>query len=373
MDQEKTKRLVLLKQLYSIEGIGPQKIFSLLNQFKNFEQIFDSSIQNLLEVDGITKTLASKILKSNETAEQIISELNQELSALVKIGARLISYFDDEYPEILKNIYFPPIFLYIKGTFDSSDSNAVAIVGTREPSNYGKNIAETFSRELVEQGLTTVSGLARGIDTIVHQSSIEAKGRTIAVTGSGLDIVYPSENKKLFNEIAENGVIISEYPLGTKPDAQNFPRRNRIISGLSLGTVIIETKINGGAINTANYALDQGREVFAIPGMINSKTSEGPNALIQKGTAKLVTRTDDILEELRLRNTKGDKKVRDATPVQLNLFEEKIFSALKDGEKQIDEISQLTALNTSDCLVHLLNMEFKGVVRQRPGKVFSLD
>ncbi|MEW6654150.1 MAG: DNA-processing protein DprA, partial [Bacteroidota bacterium] len=206
-----------------------------------------------------------------------------------------------------------------------------------------------------------------------HQATLKANGRTIAVTGSGLDVVYPSENKKLFEEIAEKGLIITEYPLGTKPDAQNFPRRNRIISGLSLGTVVVETRVNGGAINTANYALDQGREVFAIPGMINSRASEGPNLLIQKGNAKLVTKVEDILDELRIKFEGKNQKVKMESYVQLNLFEEKIFSVLRDGEKQIDEISQLSGLITSDCLVHLLSMEFKGIVRQRPGKVFTID
>ncbi|KAF0151528.1 MAG: DNA processing protein [Ignavibacteria bacterium] len=373
MEQEKVQQLVSLKQLYSIEGIGPQKIFSLLSQFKTIEKIFDASQHKLLEVEGINKQLSAKILRSSENRDKVVSELDKELSSLEKLNARLISYFDGEYPEILKNIYFPPIFLYVKGNFHQADINSVAIVGTREPSNYGKTVAENFSRGLAEKGITTVSGLARGIDTIVHQSTLKANGRTIAVIGSGLDIVYPSENRKLFQEVTEKGLIISEYPLGTKPDSQNFPRRNRIISGLSLGTVVVETRINGGALNTANYALDQGREVFAVPGMISSRASEGPNALIQKGNAKLVIRVEDILDELRIKFDGKNGRAKNSTIVQLNLFEEKIYDVLKDGEKQIDEISQLSGLSTSDCLVHLLSMEFKSIVRQLPGKVFTID
>lgn len=372
VDREKTKRLVLLKQLYSIEGIGPQKIFSLLNQFKSFDKIFEASLYKLQEVDGINKNLATKILRSSENADKVLSDLNKEIELLDKIKARIISFFDIEYPEILKTIYFPPIFLYVKGNIEQVDSTAIAIVGTREPSNYGKTIAENFSCELSKKGITTISGLARGIDTIVHQATLKNQGRTIAVTGSGLDVVYPAENKKLFQDISENGLIVSEYPLGTKPDAQNFPRRNRIISGMSLGTLVIETKVNGGAINTANYALDQGREVFAIPGLINSKTSEGPNLLIQKGNAKLVTKVEDMLDELRIKFDDKNQKAMTLTHVQLNLFEEKILNVLKDGEKQIDEISQLSGFSTSECLVNLLSMEFKGVVIQRPGKVFSI-
>lgn len=372
VDKEITKRLVLLKQLYLIEGIGPQKIFSLLNHFKSFEHVFEASLYKLLEVDGINKALATKILRASETAEKVLSDLIKEIESLDKINARLISYFDEDYPEMLKNIYFPPIFLYVKGNFEQADINSIAIVGTREPSNYGRTVAENFSSELSNKGITTISGLARGIDTIVHQITLKNHGRTIAVTGSGLDIIYPAENKKLFQDISESGVIVSEYPLGTKPDAQNFPRRNRIISGLSLGTLVIETRINGGAINTANYALDQGREVFAIPGLINSKTSEGPNLLIQKGSAKLVTKVEDMLDELRIKFDDKNQKSKIVNHVQLNLFEEKILNVLKDGEKQIDEISQLSGYSTSDCLVNLLSMEFKGVVIQRPGKVFSI-
>lgn len=373
MNPERFKKLSYLKQLYSIEGIGPQKIFSLLTKFQSIEQILNTSLYDLIEVEGINKILATKIVNAKDSVQSTANNLAGELNSLEKINAKLISYFDEEYPALLKNIYFPPLFLYIKGEFGSSDTSSIAIVGTREPTTYGRNIAENFAKELAEKGITTISGLARGIDTIVHNSTLKANGRTIAVIGSGLDVIYPSENKKLFEQISENGLVISEYPLGTKPDAQNFPRRNRIISGIAIGTLIVETKINGGAISTANYALDQGREVFAIPGMISSKCSEGTNTLIQKGSAKLVTKVEDMLDELRIqfKSESGNTTVR--TQVELNFFEEKIYDVIKDEQKQIDEISLLSGLSTSDCLVHLLNMEFKGVVRQRPGKVFSID
>ncbi|MBI3123735.1 MAG: DNA-protecting protein DprA [Ignavibacteriales bacterium] len=373
MNQERFKKLSYLKQLYSIEGIGPQKIFSLLSKFQSIEQILNSRFNDLVEVDGINKILAAKIINASESINSTYDQLENELESLEKIDARLISYFDEEYPSLLKNIYFPPLFLYIKGSFNNSDLSSIAIVGTREPTSYGRNIAESFASELALKGITTISGLARGIDTIVHSATIKANGRTIAIIGSGLDVIYPSENKKLFNEITENGVVISEYQLGTKPDAQNFPRRNRIISGMSIGTLVVETKINGGAMSTANYALDQGREVFAVPGMISSKCSEGPNLLIQKGSAKLVTKIEDMLDELRIQFRTETDNISVKPQIELNLFEEKIYSVIKDEQKQIDEISLLSGISTSDCLVHLLSMEFKGVVRQRPGKVFSID
>jgi DNA processing protein len=373
VNRERFRTINYLKQLYSVEGVGPQKLFSLLSKFKSVEQIFNSKYSELIEVEGINKTLAFKILKAADNLDSAAHSLESELSELSEINAELISYFDDEYPEILRNIYFPPIFLYVKGNYLQSDTSAIAIVGTREPSSYGKTVAENFAIELAEKRITTVSGLARGIDTIVHNSTLKSNGRTIAVIGSGLDIIYPQENKKLYHQIAESGLVISEYPLGTKPDAQNFPRRNRIISGLSIGTLVVETRINGGAISTANYALDQGREVFAVPGTIISKQSEGTNILIQKGNAKLVTKVDDILDELRIQFRDGSVTTATHSTAELNIFEEKIYSTLQDGQKQIDEISQLSGMNTSDCLVHLLSMEFKGVVKQRPGKVFSID
>ena len=217
-----------------------------------------------------------------------------------------------------------------------------------------------------------VSGLARGIDSVVHKSTLKAGGRTIAILGTGLDVVYPPENKKLFEEISQTGMIISEYPLGTKPDAQNFPKRNRIISGLSLGTLVVETAINGGAMQTASYALDQNREVFAIPGNIGTRQSEGTNALIRKGEAKLVVTPNDILEELELKLKPVIGKNIPRPNIDLNIFEEKIISCLNSTPLQIDKISGLTSLSTSDCLVNLLSLEFKGLVKQLPGKTFSL-
>jgi DNA processing protein len=371
--QTSFNKLVQLKQLHSIEGIGPQKILSLLGKFRSTEEILNASLNELVLVDGISKTLALKIIKSNETRLNISEELEKEIADLEKINASILTFLDEEYPSQLKNIYFPPIVLYYKGNIELIESNSVAIVGTREPTSYGRITAELIATELANRNVSSVSGLARGIDTIVHTSSLKASGKTIAIIGSGLDVIYPPENKKLFDSISESGLIISEYPLGTKPDAQNFPRRNRIISGISLGTLIVETKLNGGAMLTAQYALDQGKEVFAVPGNINSKYSEGPNILIQRGSAKLIRNVDDILVELRLMTKSSEEQDVLQKQVELNLFEEKILCAIKNEPKQIDEISLLCGLSTSDCLIHLLSMEFKGVVRQRPGKVFSID
>jgi DNA processing protein len=364
------EKLAYLKLLLNIEGIGPQKIFSLLSRYREFESILNADFNDLLHVDGISKILATKIHLSNENLLKIKAELDHEIESLQKINGKLITYWDEDYPEILKRIYFPPIIIYTLGNFSEYDKYSIAIVGTRMPSSYGKSQAEKFSTEIANKNITVVSGLARGIDSFAHEAALKAGGRTIAVIGSGLDVVYPPENKKLFEQIKENGVIITEFGLGTKPDAQNFPRRNRIISGLSLGTLIIETKLNGGAMQTAAYALDQNREIFALPGNINTNQSEGPNKLIQNGEAKLVTCVEDILLELQLQLKPEIGKNIPRPSVELNLFEEKLINILNTDPKQIDEIATISSMTTTDCLVNLLTLEFKGLVKQLPGKMF---
>lgn len=366
------ENLTSLQLLLNTEGIGSQKILSLISSFQEPKNIFNATINQLNKIEGISDTISKRIINSRIKLDQSLIDIEKNILALEKINARIITYWDVEYPSLLKRIYYPPIVLYAIGQFKEQDQYSVAIVGTRQPTYYGKTQTEFFTEQLIKKNITIVSGLARGIDSLAHKSALKNNGRTIAVIGSGLDIVYPPENKKLFEEISENGVIISEYPLGTKPDAQNFPRRNRIISGLSLGTLIIETKINGGAMQTAAYAIDQDREVFAVPGNINIKQSEGPNSLIQKGEAKLVTTADDILVELKIKIKPEIGKNIPKPHIDLNLFEEKLLQIINHEPKHIDEISSVSLLSISDCLVNLLTLEFKGIVKQLPGKMFML-
>lgn len=373
MSSDQLERISFLKFLLSIEGIGPQKIFSILTKFNNLESFQNSSPKSLLSIEGISNTLYQRITSSKKKINEIKEAAIEELNRLEKLKAKATTFWDEDYPAMLKEIYSPPIIIYTLGSFSAEDYNSIAIVGTREPTLYGKVQAERFSSLLAERKVTIISGLARGIDSAAHNGALKSGGRTIAVTGSGLDIIYPPENKKLYNQIIENGLIISEYPLGTKPDAQNFPKRNRIISGLSLGTLIIETRLNGGAMQTAAYALDQGREVFAVPGNINSKQSEGPNLLIQRGEAKLTSCADDIIEELKNRLKLKNHEKPAAPGIELNLFEDKILSTIKNEPKHIDEIALIASIPVSDCLVHLLMLEFKGLVVQLPGKVFRIN
>jgi DNA processing protein len=365
-------QLTDLYSLLSVEGIGPGKIRNLLSKFRSTNKILSSEYQSLLDVDGVSTQLAKRIIRINRDRDKIEKMVQNELSKLDEIDGRIITVWDKEFPKILKKIYDPPLLLYIVGELIERDEYSIAIVGTRQPTSYGKLQTERLSADFAKQGITTVSGMARGIDSIVHNATLKSGGRTIAVIGSGLDVIYPPENEKLFKMISKSGTIISEFPLGTNPDAPNFPKRNRIISGLSLGTIVIETGISGGALQTAAFALDQNREVFALPGNIGVKQSEGTNLLIQKGEAELIRNVDDVLVELELKLNPVLGKNVPIQPMDLNLFEENILKNLKTDPLHIDTIAATTKLSTSDCLVHLLSLEFKGLIKQLPGKTFAL-
>jgi DNA processing protein len=367
-----TDQLTDLNLLLSVDGIGSGKIRTLLSKFRSFEKILSADFNSLLSVNGISVNLANRIQRINNRRKKNRELTISELSKLEQLTAHIITIWDKEYPSLLKKIYDPPLIFYSKGNFIENDNYSIAIVGTRIPTNYGKVQAEKLSGELAEQNITITSGLARGIDSIAHKAALGKNGRTIAVVGSGLDVIYPPENKKLFDAIAERGVVISEYKLGTKPDAQNFPKRNRIISGLSLGCLIVETGSTGGAMQTAAFALEHNREVFAVPGNLGIKQSDGTNLLIQRGEAKLVRNAEDILVELELKLKPIIGKNIPKENIELNLFEEKIIASLNNEPLQIDKIAIKTNFSTSDCLVHLLSLEFKGLVKQLPGKMFAL-
>jgi DNA processing protein len=356
-----------LLRLSSVPRIGPQKIRALVAHFLDPLDALQASPRELIQVAGIDKKLASAIAHHKE-GERFADE---QLKRLNRAGGKILTIWEKEYPELLRKIYDPPALLFVLGELDATDRHAIAIVGTRRPSAYGQQIAEALARELTRLGLTIVSGLARGVDTIAHQATLKAGGRTLAVIGSGLDVPYPPENKPLLESIAEQGAVLSEFPMGAKPDATNFPRRNRIISGLSLGTVVVESAEDGGAMITATTALDQDREVFAIPGNITEKRSEGPNKLIREGRAKLTQKVEDILDELRpeLRHILRREREPELA-LELTLFERKILDVLTAEPIHIDSIAEGADTSTADALVNLLSLEFKGLVRQMPGKMF---
>ena len=366
------EELTNLNLLLSIEGIGPGKIKNLLKKFGSAQDVVSATEKDLIETDRINKILVNRLIRSIKNKGKIEEETKRELDRINDLNIKITSLWDTDYPELLKNIYDPPLLLYYKGEISESDKYSVAIVGTRNPTEYGKIQAQRITSELASQNITIVSGLARGIDSVAHASALKSNCRTISVIGSGLNIIYPPENRKLFDEISEKGIIFSEYNLDTPPDAGNFPQRNRIISGLSLGCVVVESGPTGGALLTAQFALDQNREVFAIPGNLGVKQSEGTNALIQRCNAKLIKDAEDILIELNLKLKPVIGKNIPKPKPDLNLFEEKLLNILSDGQIQIDKIASFANLSTSDCLVHLLSLEFKGLVKQLPGKVFSI-
>ncbi len=372
MSKLTTDQLTDLYSILAVDGIGPAKFKNLLSKFKSTENILSANFDLLAGTEGIGLIIAKKIQSIKHKRSSIREFVLRELEKLDKLGAKIITILDQDYPFLLKKIFDPPVILYIKGSFADEDNYPIAVVGTRKPTSYGKMHAEKIAGDLALQHITIVSGMARGIDTIAHSAALKNDGRTIAVIGSGLDVIYPPENKKLFQEITESGAVISEFYLGTQPDAVNFPRRNRIISGISLGTVVIETGIKGGAMQTADFSLDQNREVFAVPGNLGVKQSEGTNLKILRSEAKLIRSAEDVLDELQLKLRPVIGKNIPKPKAELNFFEEKIMESLKGEPIQIDQIAAIAELSTSDCLVHLLTLEFKGLIKQMPGKVFAL-
>lgn len=364
------ENLTKLRLILDTEGIGPSKLFNLISKFNSIDNLLNASFYTLASVQGISSNLANRLIAQSQKFQDYKHKIEKELDVLEKLDAKWTTFWSSDYPINLKNIFAPPVILYYTGNLLKNDNNAIAVVGTRMATHYGKALAKKFSSELAKNGITIISGMARGIDSAAHRGAIEAGGRTIAVVGSGLDVIYPPENKKLFEEISKNGAVISEYSLRTKPDAQNFPKRNRIISGLSLGTLVVETNISGGALQTAAFALDQNREVFAIPGNLGVPQSEGTNLIIQKGEAKLVKKCDDILVELNLKIQPQIGQNIPKPPIDLNLFEKKVYDSLSKEPKHIDLIANETEINSSECLVHLLSLEFRDLVKQLPGKTF---
>ena len=356
-----------LINLNAVPGVGQTRLRALIAYFRSTDKIFQSSVKELTSVNGVDYKTAKSIKSySNFNFGKV------QLKKAATIGAKIIHFWDEEYPENLKRIYDPPACLYIKGKLEKQDKFAIGIVGTRLPTSYGKIVVEKISLELVKNGLTIVSGMARGIDTLSHWAALHGNGRTIAVLGSGLDKIYPPENKNLVEQIFSAGAVISEFPLGTAPDAPNFPRRNRIIAGLSLGLIVIEAGIKSGALLTANYALEQNREVFAVPGNINSPRSAGTNQLIKDG-ARPITGANDVLIELEqpLKYLlKNEKKPEKRIPENLSDIEKKILEVLSDDAIHIDKLSSKIGKSTAEVLSFLLPLEFKDLVKQLPGKMF---
>lgn len=355
--------------LSGINGLGGVTYKNLISRYSDPQKVFSADYKDLLKIEGIHPNIV-KLIKEFDDWEPV----KEEVEKLKKLKLDLLVLTDPAYPKNLYNIYNPPPYLYIAGKITKDDKRAISIVGSRIPDVYGKKVTEQIAAELARNGITVVSGLARGIDSIAHRACLKAGGRTLAVLGSGIDFVYPPENKSLYKEISQNGAVLSEFKIGTKPEASNFPRRNRIISGLSLGTLVVQATEKSGSLITAEFALEQNREVFAIPGNIGSKLSKGANKLIKKG-AKLVNDVDDILEEIGgFIGAKNKKKVLNTVQIEgLEPAERLIYEILSNEQLHIDQIIKMSNLDSSTVLANLLSLELNGIVSQLPGKYFLIS
>jgi len=351
--------------LSMLPDVGPILSRQLLSVFETPERIFDAEINDLLSVEGIGIHRARNIKAFSSW--QVV---DNQIEVMEKKGIKAVGLSEPTYPEMLKQIEDAPVILYMKGTIQPEDRYAIAIVGSRKPSSYGISVAERLSEELASMGFTIVSGMARGIDAISQKGALRVGGRTVAVLGSGLDVPYPPENKGLMDKIAGSGCVISEFPLGTAPDRENFPRRNRLISGLSFGVLVVEATSDSGTLITAGYALEQGREVFVVPGNITSPNSEGTNKLIKKG-AILTRNAEDIVEELSP-VLKGFIRVKEKVKIEVTDEEGSLCELLSGEPKHIDSIARESGLPASKVLGILLGLELKGAVRQTTGKRFYL-
>ncbi len=349
-----------------VQGIGSVIFRRLVDRFRSPEAVFRATEKELLKVEGVSRNLILEIQKGPHE-----KRVRKELALLNEVGGKILTFHDELYPYRLREIYDPPPLLYLRGDLKKEDELAVAVIGSRKTTQYGRWMAEKISQDLSRHGITIVSGMARGIDSIAHWGALSSGGRTIAVLGCGVDVIYPAENRALSRKIIEQGALLSEFPMGTPPESGHFPRRNRIISGLAIGVVIVQAGERSGALITAGYALEQGREVFAVPGNVGTETSRGTNRLIREG-AKMVESSDDILEEI----LPQWKKAREGSQEEeffLDLSEEerKLYSLLGTDPLHIDTLIRGSQLEPGQVSSLLLNLEMKGLVAQWPGKYFS--
>ena len=403
LSQETTNLL----HLSLIQGIGTKTVQFLIKILGSAEKVLNASSQELQKIEGLSSTARERLIQ-----KRLGCPLERELELIHEFRCQIVTLYDAAYPPLLKEIDTPPLLLYVRGELKPEDAFSIALVGSRQAKDYGRRVSYQLSYQLAKRGLTVISGFAKGIDTCAHRGALEAGGRTIAVMGNGLSLIYPAGNSELVEKIIESGALISEFPMGMKPRSENFPRRNRIISGLTLGTVVVEASNRSGALITARLASEQGREVFAVPGEIFSELSTGTHKLIDNG-AKLISTVDDLLEALprhalhqisaltptqesdrnieipetppimkgeldqtsstALKTAATEKK--NTTPVvpppDLTTDEKTVFNAIEVPSSHIDTIVRATQLPISQVSSVLLMLELKGAIQQLPGKQFT--
>ena len=359
-----SNELASLFCLHSLDGIGNRSLWKIKSYFGSFQNCLNAKSQDL-QASFLSEVMANRILQARQDMER--QRLLQEYLAT---GAAITCIKEDDYPAWLAKTQDPPYLLYYRGDLASVNGQCIAIVGSRRASNYGKTQARHFGHELAQIGIVVVSGMARGIDTEAHRGALEAGGQTVAVLGSGIDVIYPPENQQLYNEISQQGVVISEFPHHTHPEPGNFPMRNRVIAGLSRGVLVVEAQQRSGALITVDFALEQGRDVFAIPGPINSKNSEGTNNLIKQG-ACLVTEINDILSEYGLAADKdSDGNLLQGDLFDLSPEERLILDLLAHETVHYDDLINQSQLSIGALSTALLQMELKGILKALPGNCY---
>ncbi len=355
-------------------GLASRLSARLLRRFDSPDGVLRASLAEL-EACNLPASVAQAVFK-----KEALKRAEKELAAVRRIaGCRLLNWTEPEYPQTLLQIYDPPVMLYVRGEPQILNLPSISIVGTRKPTLYGSQLAERLGRDLAARGLVIVSGMARGIDAIGHQGAMAANGRAIGILGTGIDVCYPKENKKLYEKVLERGAIISEFPIGTHPAPENFPVRNRIVAGIPLGVIVVEGAQYSGSLITARLAMEFGREVFGVPGNVTQPVSFAPNQLIKQG-AKLVTCAEDVIEELptpvRAMLVQAEQPEAEQRNLllaaSLNNSEKKLYELLSAEEtRHIDDIVERSGLNSSVVLATLFDLEMKGIIRQLPGKQFS--
>ena len=394
---------ISLIHLNLIQGVGLKTVQVLRDVFGTAERALRATADELRKIDGLSPAMCDLLIQ-----KPVLYPIERELELINKYGCQVLTLYDDAYPQHLKVIDVPPLVLYIKGELTPEDSLSISLVGSRNAKDYGRKVSYQLSYQLAQRGLTVVSGLARGIDTSAHRGALEAGGRTLAVMGNGLGVIYPASNRDFVKKIEASGALISEFPIGVKPKPGNFPRRNRIISGLTLGTVVVEASNRSGALITARLAAEQGREVFAVPGEIFSELSAGTHRLINDG-AKLVNNVDDLLNELPQHAVNQIQPAASTSPVDIETGssqeasvesrvpklttmpppseaqqpapiapppdltpdERTVFDAIGVPSSHIDTIVRTTQLPISQVSSVLLMLELKGIIQQLPGKQFT--
>jgi DNA processing protein len=353
--------------LYMIPGLGNVVLRRLFEKFLDVNAIFEAGFFDLMGVEGLRKGIARKILD-----RELLERAEKEILKAERSGAKVLTYQDPAYPVLLREIHNPPMVLFVKGLEIPLEQTFVGLVGSRNPTHYGLKATERISMALAKRGAGVVSGLARGIDASAHGGCLRAEGFTIGVLGTGIDVVYPKSNRKLFDQMVEEGVVLSEFPMGTAPEPRNFPIRNRVISGLSRGVAVIEATRKSGSLITAALALEQNREIFAVPGSIDSFKSTGTHWLI-KQCARLIENADDILDELWfLKQGAGVKKGHEP-PLpkgKMDGVERSIYDIIGNYPIHIDQIARTGAMDAGQVAMILLKMELNGTIRQLPGKMY---